>query len=152
MTPDERLEWLEDEREKTEKLANRYVRWETVHPKISEREWEVAFGEGHPDYARTRRGKFLRQHVLSVFRAAVEHGDYAETSIWAIVRLSDGSWGYLEAGCDTTGWDCQSYNVFEVADKLGELIPKISDRGRHKLGLESDLQLLPLLARENRRR
>lgn len=44
-----------------------------------------------------------------------------------LVELFDGSWAYVEGGCDYTGWDCQShcyaYRAPSLADALA-LVPE----------------------------
>jgi hypothetical protein len=52
-------------------------------------------------------------------------GDYAEESVMALLRLNDGRYAVVDAGCDTTGYDCQGsvywgyFTSFENAVNLG---------------------------------
>ena len=40
----------------------------------------------------------------------------------ALCLLADGRWGFVEAGCDYTGWDCQAWGESAVAGDLEELL------------------------------
>lgn len=59
------------------------------------------------------------------------NGDYAETSLGALLRMKDGRFLYLTGNCDTTGWDCQGNAEFIVcSDKMsafGDLFIPASD-------------------------
>ena len=85
--------------------------------------------------------KFTLSQVTTALAAVVKHYDYAETEIWAILQLEDGRVAYIEGGCDTTGWDCQSNCSGAVAVTLDELIPQITDEGCVRL----EIQRVPLL-------
>lgn len=39
-----------------------------------------------------------------------------------VFELKDGRFGYLHAGCDNTGWDCESHGDSHVCDKLDDLL------------------------------
>lgn len=56
---------------------------------------------------------------------------------WLIVgRLNDGRWFKIAAGCDYTGWDCQSGGYTNVAESLDDLITYgIEAYERERLGL-----------------
>ena len=64
--------------------------------------------------------KFTVADVESVVSAGMEWGDYAETTCVGIFRLKDGRFGYVSAGCDTTGWDCQAGGVIGIAASVEE--------------------------------
>jgi hypothetical protein len=56
--------------------------------------------------------------IAELFDVAVERGDYAETKVRAAGVTRDGRYFFLAAGCDTTGWDCQSScNVAFASDR-----------------------------------
>jgi hypothetical protein len=53
--------------------------------------------------------------------------------VWAVVRVPDGRLVYLEGDVDRTWGNGGPGGVFEVADTLDELIPRMSDEGRYRL-------------------
>ncbi len=81
----------------------------------------------------TERLPFKIKDVDSAIAAVVEYGDYAEMEVWAVVRLTDGRFAYVEGNCDTTGWDCQSSCSGAVATSLDALYPLITDDGALRL-------------------
>src|SRR5262245_39586798 len=57
--------------------------------------------------------------VDEVLAADAGENDGAE---WvAVVKLTDGRYAYLEAGCDYTGWDCQAGGSVWVSEDLHNL-------------------------------
>ena len=52
--------------------------------------------------------QFVADDIDFVLCGWIREGSYAETELAAIVKLLNGNWAAFEAGCDTTGWDCQS--------------------------------------------
>lgn len=53
----------------------------------------------------------------------------------AILRLNDGRFIFVEAGCDYTGWDCQASGVGWVAADLASLIQfGVPQEARDRLG------------------
>lgn len=72
---------------------------------------------------------FKQEDIAEPIAAVVERGDYAEMSVYAVVRLNDGQYGYIEGSCDTTGWDCRSGCSGAVAVSLEELYRLIGDNG-----------------------
>jgi hypothetical protein len=76
--------------------------------------------------------------VAEIIASDVGHGEYAETTCRAVLRLTDGRFVHMEAGCDTTGWDCQAGGRSWVADSLDALLRfgmTSDDRERLKIGL-----------------
>lgn len=57
-------------------------------------------------------------------RAYHESSDegYAQVDLLALVRLRDGRYAFISAGCDTTGWDCQAAGSIIVALDLDHLL------------------------------
>jgi hypothetical protein len=79
---------------------------------------------------------FQRVDVKRVIAKVVETGCYAETDVLGVFELHDGRFAFLTAGCDTTGWDCQSGGHAIVDDDLDHLIRfGIGESEREKLGL-----------------
>lgn len=64
---------------------------------------------------------FTPDDIADLFAVAVEHGDYAETRVRATGRTNDGRYFFLAAGCDSTGWDCQSSCNVTFADSRSSL-------------------------------
>ena len=61
---------------------------------------------------------------------------------WSLVaKLRDGRYGYVDAWCDYTGWDCQAGGDSEIKNTLEELQRwSLTSKLRRKLGLTlSDL-------------
>ena len=58
-----------------------------------------------------------------------------------VVKLKNGLYGFLSAGCDYTGWDCQASGHSYVCNNLDKLIRFAlgeDDRNRLGLGLKDD--------------
>lgn len=52
-----------------------------------------------------------------------------------VVRLKDGRFGFLSAGCDYTGWDCQAGGSSDVRGDLDALIwNDLGEEDRVRLG------------------
>lgn len=65
---------------------------------------------GDPDVS---LAEFTRYDIAEV--VAAEEGDNDGPSWLCFGRLKDGRWFILRAGCDYTGWDCQSGGDVDVA-------------------------------------
>ena len=64
-------------------------------------------------------------------------GDHDGPSWLVVLRLNDGRFAYIEAGCDYTGWDCQAGGSASVARTLPELIRfGMPEESRKDLGLK----------------
>lgn len=152
-----RVEREEDRAAREAEAAYRYVNWAKTPfydphrgqerlPPSWEHEWASVFGEPQAHTAGASPGPFKRRDVIKVIKAVRVDWDpgeaYTDTSFYVLVRLEDGRWGYVQAWNDTTGWGCQDANSFAVARSLEELVPQMTDAGRHYLGLESALQRL----------
>lgn len=72
--------------------------------------------------------------VAEVLASAEGENDGAE---WmCALRLIDGRFAYIEAGCDYTGWDCQAGGQASVASSLEQLVRfGLTDKARARLGL-----------------
>jgi hypothetical protein len=57
---------------------------------------------------------FDRDDVVEI--AYIDEGVRDECPWLIIGKLRDGRWFYIEAGCDYTGWDCQTSGKSLVAD------------------------------------
>lgn len=103
--------------------------------------WSSVFGEPQADTAGAGPGPFARSDVMNVVKAVTFRDPpderWADDYFFALFILKDGSWGYVEAWNDTTGWGCQDSNTWAIAPDLASLIPKMSDEGRYRLGLHS---------------
>jgi hypothetical protein len=94
--------------------------------RISNYDWEQAFG-----YA-----PFKREEVAEVIVA--EEGEGDGDSWVGIFRLKDDRIGYLKAGCDYTGWDCQASGAGDTRRTLVEVVRELcedDDRRRLKIAL-----------------
>lgn len=77
---------------------------------------------------------FQRNDVKRVIAAADGENDGAD---WiGIFELNDGRFAFLSAGCDYTGWDCQSGGGATVSHSLDHLLQFGTDESaRVRLGL-----------------
>lgn len=53
---------------------------------------------------------------------ASSEGQNDESNWRVVVRLTDGRYSFLSAGCDYTGWDCQAWGSSQEYGSLEELI------------------------------
>jgi hypothetical protein len=68
---------------------------------------------------------------------ACEEGENDGETWVAVVKLDDGKFGFVEAGCDYTGWDCQASGEGYVCDALEELQRwKMNTSARRRLKME----------------
>ena len=77
---------------------------------------------------------FRRADVAEVIAASAGEDDGAN---WVgVFRLVDGRYAYLEAGCNYTGWDCQSSGHAVVGPDLATIVRLALDGdARARLGL-----------------
>jgi hypothetical protein len=90
---------------------------------LDDYDWEQAFlyADGRPVLGTTApAGPFTREDVAEVI--ALSEGENDGPDWLAVVRLHDGRFGFVSAGCDYTGWDCQANGTAFVASSLEELI------------------------------
>ena len=86
-------------------------------------DWSNAFGYLGVDLA-------LIERVLWSSQGQNDEKDWV-----AVVKLTDGRYGYVESGCDYTGWDCQAWGWHVFTNTLEDLIPQMSEEGRDRLKL-----------------
>jgi hypothetical protein len=86
-------------------------------------DWKEAFGFASFDF----------DDVATIIKT--EEGANDGDSWLAVGVLKDGTFFFLSAWCDYTGWDCQSGGQSESADTLDNLIRwKMGDDDRARLG------------------
>lgn len=80
---------------------------------------------------------FDMSHVVEVIRASVGENDGPN---WiALLRLADGRFACVSAGCDYTGWDCQASGAAYVGSTLQEIARfGLDDRERDRLDVSVD--------------
>ena len=95
--------------------------------------WDNAFG-----YA-----PFSREDVAEII--AYEEGQNDGDSWVGVFKLKDGRFGYVDAWCDYTGWDCQAGGDGEVSDTLEHLVRfELTSKNRRRLKMElADLDEVP---------
>ncbi len=86
-----------------------------------------ALTHGSPTFLRAsplreRSYAFVESDIDFVAASTLETGDFSETDIAAVVRLLNGDWAALEAGCDPTGWDCQSWCDIRIGPDLSDVV------------------------------
>lgn len=71
--------------------------------------------------------------VAECISAGNRSGDYAETSVVAVLRMKDGRFALLTGWCDTTGWGCQDGGSVQYADTQDAVMRLLSDDDREIL-------------------
>jgi hypothetical protein len=100
-------------------------RLEIMLPELDSYDWENAFGFS----------VFDREDVIDVI--SISEGMNDELPWIGIFKLKSGLFGYLEAGCDYTGWECQSGGHSEQDGSLENLISmKMGKDSRRRLGVQ----------------
>ena len=106
-------------------------------PELDGYDWEQAFlyADGRPVLGSVApAGPFSRDDVAEVI--ALSEGENEGPDWLAVVRLHDERFGFVMAGCDYTGWDCQAGGMAFIASSLAELIQfGIPETDRERLGL-----------------
>jgi hypothetical protein len=97
---------------------------ESIQERIRDTSWIEAFA-----YA-----PFAITDVADVIAAADGEND---SDNWVgIFRLKDGTIGYLTAGCDYTGWDCQAGGHGGVRKTIAEVVRELcEDDDRKRLNI-----------------
>jgi len=67
---------------------------------------DVVRDDGDFQEAASRAG-FDMAEAACCIEAGKQDGDYAETSLVALLEMKDGRFAVLTGWCDTTGWGCQ---------------------------------------------
>ena len=63
---------------------------------------------------------------------------YGSEDVMIIFSTTDGRYGFLEAWCDTTGWDCRAEALPIIyASSLAKLLPEITAQARRTFGFEA---------------
>lgn len=62
---------------------------------------------------------------------------WGSEDVMMVLRMKDGRWCYVEAWCDTTGWDCRAGGEAYFASSEEELVrTKLTQIARRTLGYE----------------
>jgi hypothetical protein len=122
-------------------------------PVLNTYDWQEAFGAAMGTEAeaceQTRRNArpalgfqgdvspFCRADVADVIAHVDGENDGAD---WVcVVRLGDGRFAVVRAGCDYTGWDCRANGDAEVAADLPTLVRLcVNPEERRRLGLAEE--------------
>lgn len=123
-----------------------------MDPRLDDYDWEAAFAEPNEEYGGIAGGRgspnqlkptlgytgsvepITRADVAEVIALSV--GEHDERDWLCACRTTDGRFVLVRAGCDYTGWDCQSGGAFEFAASLPDLIRwGMSPEERTRLGL-----------------
>lgn len=80
----------------------------------------------------------LHAEVIEVWWTSNGGGDLSddigsELSLYAVVRFTDGRWGYVEAWNGYTGWGYEDGVEWSVCDTPAELEFRMTDEGRSHL-------------------
>lgn len=76
---------------------------------------------------------FTREDVAEIL--GLSEGENDGPNWLGLFKLRDGRYAFLSAGCDYTGWDCQSGGSALVSDDLEILKRNISPEERARMGL-----------------
>lgn len=123
-----------------------------LDPKIQGYDWEMAFqccgpvesgdssGYNSPSVSSVPgeecdASPFGRLDVARV--VATSDGENDGANWIGIFRLKDGRFAFLSAGCDYTGWDCQSGGSALVSKSLDSLLRNVSSEEQDRLCLEA---------------
>lgn len=88
-------------------------------------DWREAFGFA----------SFDREDVVEI--VACEEGENDGDNWIGVFKLANGTFGWLSAWCDYTGWDCQSGGESHVCDTLEDLMRGfVGEQNAKRLGLE----------------
>ena len=130
-------------------VGERWTMTDNLQIPIDDYDWQEAFAcagdpEGQHNSADVRPAlptsevslaPFGRRDVAEVI--AMQEGENDERDWLCVGRLSDGRYFFLTAGCDYTGWDCQSGGCAFVSNDKDELLQFGMTRDqRRELGLE----------------
>lgn len=110
--------------------------WEAAFSFASGQAQGSCYGMERPEWAVAEMDKpepFNRQDVAEIFGIAEGENDGPD---WLVVgRLNSGLFFFLTAGCDYTGWDCQSGGRSYVARKREDLDLVTTIEEKQRLGL-----------------
>ena len=99
----------------------------TVQTLLEDYNWREAF-------------QFARFNIEDVAEIIVaEEGENDAESWVGVFKLKNGNYGYVDAWCDYTGWDCQSGGDSAIAPTLEELQRfHLTKNIRERLGMRLD--------------
>lgn len=88
---------------------------------------------GDYDYVDVPERRAFLDSIVAVYADA--EGENDGPNWLAVVEFSDGLFGYVSAGCDYTGWDCQAGGNIVYASSLEEVKNDLvlDDEGRERL-------------------
>jgi hypothetical protein len=89
---------------------------------------------------------FARDDVAEIF--ALIEGENDEKEWIGVLRLNDGRFACLAAGCDYTGWDCQARGRAYVADSLESLARFGMDNDQRRRVLSDEPKVIDPAFRE----
>lgn len=90
---------------------------------------EGDYGPGYDDIGPV--GKVVRLIACSA-------GVNDELDWLAVGEWDDGNFFVLSAGCDYTGWDCQSSGYIEFHDSEGKALTDLTPKQAQRLGVQHD--------------
>lgn len=108
-------------------------------------DWRIIFGKesyGASDSCRNPHNPLTRQPAGRSYGLddiedviAVRDGENDGEEWLGLFKMKDGRFLYVFAGCDYTGWDCQSDGGSEWTSTLAEAIAAMPEKSRTRLGL-----------------
>lgn len=86
-------------------------------------------------------GPFVEAGLRKEEVASIVHywsSEDREEEVMAVFTTVDGRWGFFEAWCDYTGWDCQAgASDLVYASSEAELVPEMTADARRVFGYEA---------------
>lgn len=118
--------------------------------RIDDYDWEEAFKFAYQcdpvlGYNGDKSG-FTREDVATIY--AVDEGENDGQNWVGVFRLKDGRFASLRAGCDYTGWDCQSGGSANVCDTFERMWQYgLDDYERERLADAKEVYLITKIAK-----
>jgi hypothetical protein len=111
-----------------------------IPDELNDYDWKEVFEYAKPSAVITDEGEistapFTREDVQQVI--AKSDGEHDERDWVAVLKLRDGRYASISAGCDYTGWDCQANGHAQVARKKKDIIRfGLTEDERERLGFK----------------
>ncbi len=90
--------------------------------RIDDWDWEQAFNYSD----------FNREDVAAIL--AIADGENDDSNWVGVFLLRDGSFGYLSAGCDSTGWGCRASGDSYEGNTLKDVLSQLTESDWERLG------------------
>jgi hypothetical protein len=103
-------------------------------------DWQAAFQEAIKGQYASRNDDNLGPIADVVEVIAAVEGEHDGAEWLAVVRLADGRYAVVAAGCDYTGWDCQAGGSMDYYEALESAVSKLALTEQQRGRLEGQLR------------